>query len=85
MTDVYMTVLKDEIIFSQTPAQAAKKWFDSLIMQLQIDGFGVGPFLHDIIPKDNGKPKLSLIVYQMSYHVAKPCQAQAPAVSCRTI
>jgi hypothetical protein len=38
MTDVYSTVLSDEII-PQPPAKSAQKWVNNLLMQLEADGF----------------------------------------------
>jgi hypothetical protein len=38
MTDVYSTVLSDEIT-PQLPAESAQQWFDNLLMQLELDGF----------------------------------------------
>lgn len=38
MTDVYSTVLSDEII-SQPAADSAQGWVNNLLMQLELDGF----------------------------------------------
>jgi hypothetical protein len=38
MTDVYSTVLSEETI-SQPPAESAQIWVDTLLLQLELDGF----------------------------------------------
>lgn len=39
MADVYSTVLDEEPV-ALTPADAAQRWFNTLITQLELDGFG---------------------------------------------
>jgi hypothetical protein len=41
MTNVYSTVLSGEFI-AQPPAELAQKWLDTLLKQLELDGFGAG-------------------------------------------
>ena len=54
MTDVYSTVLSEEMI-SQPPAESAQIWVDTLLKQLKLDGFGT-PLSVTTIPKADDAP-----------------------------
>jgi hypothetical protein len=62
MTTVYKTVIHDQIIPKQPPEQAARGWVDNLLLQLQLDGFGIGLLPYGV-PNDRSECKLPCTVY----------------------
>lgn len=61
MTDVYFTVLSEEMI-SQPPAESAQRWVDTLLKQLELDGFGTGVSIATI-PKDDAQVAFNTCMY----------------------
>lgn len=58
MTEVYRVVLKDEVLALAT-SDSAQRWVDSLLIQLEVDGFGSvvkfssGSIQKTVTPEDN--------------------------------